>query len=47
METFKTRNYYCPNSEKLDSETFTIPLHPGLTSKEVDYVIQEIKNQDN
>ena len=44
---FKTRNYYCPNSEKLDSETFTIPLHPGLTSKEVDYVIQEIKNQDN
>lgn len=34
----------CPISEKLDSQTFTIPLHPKLTSRQVDYVIKEIKN---
>ena len=37
---------FCPISEKLDTQTFTIPLHPGLTSKQIDYVIKEIKNQD-
>jgi len=34
----------CPISEKLDKQTFTIPLHPGLTNIEVDYVIKQIKN---
>jgi len=42
----KEKNNYCPNSEKLDSQTFTIPLHPGLTYKQMNYVIKEIKNQD-
>jgi len=40
------KNYLCPISEKLDTQTFTIPLHPGLTSKQVNYVIKAIKNQD-
>jgi len=51
---YKTKAYkklekidcFCPISEKLDDQTFTIPLHPGLTSKQIDYVIKEIKNQD-
>jgi len=51
---YKTKAYkklekidcFCPISEKLDTQTFTIPLHPGLTSKQIDYVIKEIKNQD-
>lgn len=33
----------CPISEKLDSQTFTIPLHPEMTDNEVHYVIKEIK----
>ena len=41
----KKINSFCPISEKLDTQTFTIPLHPGLTSKQVNYVIKEIKNQ--
>ena len=42
----KMNKSFCPISEKLDTQTFTIPLHPGLTSKQVNYVIKEIKNQD-
>jgi len=34
----------CAISEKLDNETFTIPLHPGMKNKEVKYVIQKINN---
>ena len=30
-------------SEKLDQQTFSIPLHPGLTKGEIDIVINEIK----
>jgi perosamine synthetase len=37
---------YCPISEKLDYQTFTIPLHPGLTSKQVNHVIKEIKKDE-
>lgn len=33
----------CPISEKLDSQTFTIPLHPGMTDNQAYYVIKEIK----
>lgn len=33
----------CPVSERLDSQTFTIPLHPALTPKQVNYIIKEIK----
>ncbi|MGY5142907.1 MAG: DegT/DnrJ/EryC1/StrS family aminotransferase [Candidatus Nitrosopumilus sp. bin_32a] len=42
----KGKNNYCPNSEKLDSQTFTIPLHPELTSRQINYVIKEIKKLD-
>lgn len=37
----------CPISELLDEQTFTIPLHPGLTKEEMYYVIKEIKNLTN
>jgi perosamine synthetase len=37
----------CPISEKLDRETFTIPLHAGINDQEVDYVIDKIKNISN
>ncbi len=33
----------CPVSEKLDNQTFTIPLHPGMTNIQVNYVIKNIK----
>jgi len=33
----------CPVSERLDRETFTIPLHPGMANKEVEYVARCIK----
>ena len=33
----------CPISEKLDKQTFTIPLHPSLSNKQVNYVIDQIK----
>ena len=35
---------FCPISEKLDHETFTIPLHAGMKDQEVQYVIKEIQN---
>ena len=34
---------FCPISEKLDKQTFTIPLHPSLSDKQVNYVIKQIK----
>ena len=40
---FGKRIGLCPVSEKLDKETFTIPLHPGLFNNEINYVIKEIK----
>jgi perosamine synthetase len=33
----------CSISEKLDTQTFTIPLHPSLSNKQVNYVIEQIK----
>ena len=33
----------CPISEKLDKQTFTVPLHPGMTNTQIDRVIKEIK----
>lgn len=33
----------CPISEKLDTQTFTIPLHPSLSDKQVNYVIKQMK----
>lgn len=35
--------HVCKNSEKLDKQTFSIPLHPGLTNKQIDFVIKTIK----
>mgnify|MGYP006112949059 FL=1 len=33
----------CPISEILDDQTFTIPLHVGITNTEVNYVVKTIK----
>jgi perosamine synthetase len=33
-----------PNTEKIVSETLTLPLYPDLTKEEMDYIAQEIKN---
>lgn len=33
----------CPISEKLDTQTFTIPLHPAMTDSQAHYVAREIK----
>lgn len=38
----KTTNL-CPVSEMLDTQTFTIPLHPGMSDNQVNYVIKQIK----
>ena len=43
VKLYGKRNGLCPVSEKLDQQTFTIPLHAGITNNEVDYVIKEIK----
>lgn len=40
---FGRRIGLCPISEKLDRQTFTIPLHAGISDTEVKYVISEIK----
>ena len=34
----------CKISEDLDDKTFSIPLHPGLTKKEIDYIIKHSKS---
>ena len=36
----------CKVTEKLDDQTFTIPLHPGLTDNEINIVINEIKKSE-
>jgi perosamine synthetase len=41
---FKIKNN-CPVSEKLDNETFTIPLHAGIKDKEVEFVINTIRKK--
>ena len=33
----------CPVSERLDKQTFTIPLHAGITSNQAEYVSRAIK----
>lgn len=43
IDLFGKRRGLCPISEKLDKETFTIPLHPGMSDKEMCYVIKSIK----
>jgi len=43
QKNFKIKNL-CPISEKLDKETFTIPLHAGIKDKEVEFVINTIRN---
>ena len=37
----------CSISEKLDKQTFTIPLHAGITSNQVEYVCRTIKQITN
>lgn len=44
---FGNRNNICPISEKLDKQTFTIPLHPNLINKEVNFIINKIKKNFN
>jgi len=41
MGKMYTHSY--PISEMLDKQTFTIPLHPKLSNKQVDYVVRTIK----
>ena len=36
----------CSVGEKLDDQTFTIPLHPGLTDNEINIIINEIKKNE-
>jgi perosamine synthetase len=43
---FKIKNN-CPISEKLDNETFTIPLHAGIKNEEVEFVINTIRKKLN
>ncbi|MGB6464518.1 MAG: DegT/DnrJ/EryC1/StrS family aminotransferase [Nitrosotalea sp.] len=44
VDVFGKRDGLCPISEELDSQTFTIPLHPAMTDKKIHYVIKTIKN---
>lgn len=34
----------CPNSEKMVKNITTIPVHPALTKKELDYIVETINN---
>jgi len=43
VDLFGKRKGLCPISEKLDNQTFTIPLHPGLRDEEVDFVVNNLK----
>lgn len=38
------RNYFLPVSEMASRHVISIPIHPGLTMKETDYVINSITN---
>ena len=38
VELFGKQDGLCPISEKLDNQTFTIPLHPGLSRNDIDFV---------
>ncbi len=42
VELFGKRKGLCPVTEKLDNQTFTIPLHPAMNKKEVDHVVRSI-----
>lgn len=35
----------CPVAERLYEEIITLPLHPGMTNEEVDYVIESVKEE--
>ena len=37
-------NISLPQTEKIFSETLTLPLYPALTQQEMDYIAQQIKN---
>jgi len=43
LKLIKTTLEKCPISEKLDKQTFTIPLHVGMTNNQVEYVCRNIK----
>lgn len=43
VNLLRNKNNFCPISEKLDNQTFTIPLHPNLTDEELNFVIKKIK----
>jgi len=32
----------CPNAKKISREVLSIPVHPGLTQRDIDYIIQSI-----
>ena len=43
MKCFKSKSEL-PVAEKLNDELLNIPLHPNLTEREVDYIIEKIKS---
>jgi len=43
-KTFGTRKGDLPNTEKISQEVITLPMHPCLTIKEMDYICTNIRN---
>jgi len=35
--------YHLPNTEKIAQQVFSLPVHPGVTKKEIDYIAKSVK----
>jgi len=35
--------YHLPNTEKMAQQVFSLPVHPGITTKEIDYIASSVK----
>ena len=47
LRLYSRNKYYLPNTEKISKEILTLPLHPSLTLKNIDYIAQSLKKLIN
>ena len=43
MSLYKSRSVL-PNTEKIGKEIVTIPIHPNLSKKDVDFIIENVNS---
>ena len=47
LSLYSGNKYYLPNTEKISKEILTLPLHPSLTLKNIDYIVKSLKKLIN